>query len=82
MKTYTINQVGLETIKKVLQDCHKMGFWSLSQLFAYAQDAEQSANTGDSVAVFEIVARHAINGFTQAYYLDLNLHFDMKKMEE
>ena len=85
--TYTINNKGLLAIRRVLEDCHKnydrmCEIDQKSCLMAYAFDAENRANDGDSVAVFEIHKMHSVNGFAQAYTLDLVEYFDVKEIEE
>lgn len=87
MQLYTINLKGLRAIRRVLEDCH-INYNQMSDKdkhccsMAYALDAESSANNGDSVGVFEIHRMHSVNGFTQAYTLDLAEYFDVLEGEE
>lgn len=84
---YTINLKGLRAIRRVLEDCH-INYNKMSDKakhscsMAYTLDAENSANSGDSVALFEIHRMHSMNGFTQAYTLDLSECFDIVECEE
>lgn len=84
---YTINLKGLRVIRRVLEDCH-INYNRMSDndrhscSMAYASDAETSANSGDSVAVFEVHRMQSVNGFTQAYTLDLVECFDIAECEE
>lgn len=87
MQLYTINPKGLRAIRRVLEDCH-INYNRMSDKDKYrcsmacALDAENGANNGDSVGVFEIHRMHSVNGFTQAYTLDLAEYFDVLEGEE
>jgi hypothetical protein len=84
---YSINDTGLTAITRILQDVHR-NYNSMSTidkqkcLYSYSRDAENSANAEDSLAVFEIHSRLSVNGFTQAYSLDIEKCFDEKEVKE
>lgn len=88
MSYYQLNNAGISAIESVLIDCHRYyDKLPLSKkgkvlcLESYCNMAEQSANNGDSVAVWEISANQDVSGFPQIYTLDIEQFFDIVESE-
>jgi len=68
MKTYTINETGLNEIKTFLTNNHRLGgnHFSNDMIHAWAEEAEFQLNEGNDASI-EIIARDCIHGRTVTY---------------
>ena len=68
IKTYTVNEFGINEIKQFLADNHKLGgeHFNQSMLRAWAADAEFQLSEGNSASI-EIKSWDSVHGYTQQY---------------
>ena len=69
--TYRINAEGLAQIATFLRNNHRKGDFTISQLNAWAADAEFQLDEGNP-ATIEIPARHSVTGHTQTFTVSAN----------
>lgn len=82
IKTYAINETGLESIHAHLAEKHRLGgeHFTRDMLMAWAGEAEESIANGND-ACFEISSFDSVSGHTELCWLDLDRDFNAEEIE-